>query len=156
MRSSCDAAASPIFKSCLCFLISPLDLNYSSCAYVNVCIVLPLGVGWHVAVFLFSFLTKKEEGYDIVGGGLCIKKKKKYASVRSVHLWTGGAPFVCSGAVETRLHVMMTFVPVCLRGYSRALMTHFLSPSFPLARDKEEQEGRGLFWKWHSQIRAGW
>lgn len=45
---------------------------------------------------------------------------------------TGGAPFVCSGAVETRRHVMMTFVPVCLslmfQQSVAALLTHFLSP----------------------------
>ena len=81
MRSSCDAAASRIFKSCLCFLISPLDLNYGSCAYVNVCIVPPLGVRWHVAVFLFSFPTKKGVGggWHCAGEGVLppIKKKRK-------------------------------------------------------------------------------
>lgn len=34
--------------------------------------------------------------------------------VKSSCCGTGAAPFVCSGPVETGLHVMMTFVPVCL------------------------------------------
>lgn len=51
-----------------------------------------------------------------ISGGCGVVLTKIYVSVWSVHeLGTGGAPFVCSGAVETtRLHVMMTFVPVCL------------------------------------------
>lgn len=68
---------------------------------------------------------------------------------------SGGAPFVCSGAVETRLHVMMTFVPVCVWCYSRAWQLRW--PTFPLPLSLlHVTERRGVFRKWNLQIRAGW
>lgn len=105
----------------------------------------PSGVGWPMAVFLFSLLLLREGVFGILGVWCCAYKNICFCleCVQASFSRTGGAPFVCSGAVETRLHVMMTFVPVCLWGYSSVveLMTHFLSPSFPLTRDKR---GGGL------------
>lgn len=52
---------------------------------------------------------------------------------------TGAAPLVCSNAGKTRLHVMMTFVPVCLGCYSsvwRCWWPTFSLPFFPPAHDK--------------------
>lgn len=61
---------------------------------------------------------------------------------------TGGAAFVCSSAVKTRLHAMMTFVPVCIWCYSRPWQLWW--PTFPLPLSLlHVTKRRGMFRKWN-------
>lgn len=93
---------------------------------------------------------------DILGrcGNICEHMKMRVYILRVVFVkfscrGTGAAPFVCSGAVETGLHVMMTFVPVCLWGYSSvaAMMTHFLSPSHTWQSESRRGGEGGYLWE---------
>lgn len=149
MRSSHDATASLIFKSCP--PLSHLPTLSQLSAFVHVWLfalafLLRLGLACGF-VFILTASTEGRVKCDISGVwcGACKKKKCFCGACTESSKQVEHHLFVAARSRQD-LHVMMTFVPVCLWGYSRVRWRWW--PTFSLllslfARDRERRRGAG-------------